>query len=451
MTTNNVFAAKDRLLKDLKWSENPFVKDLRVQEKETFMQYYAPLDGVKIVERLAFDVKACAILGPKGVGKTSALFYVLYSLPDAHFEKIMLKEPPVDFTEMAKLTGLEKKTGLVDSILGVFGKKQEYKIERKELIEYLKNKTTEKKLVIFVDEVHLNLQLAMEYKYLLDEVANLRMVFCGLELSGLPDSLVQLIGEKNIFHRNSFSKQEMQEIINHRIKAVGGKGIAPFSQEYLNSVLTEQNLLTPRYVFDELNNELAKIANGDAGVTHHIEDEFIASVVRNAKAHPHISKITPNPHAEIIDGDAQSAKQTPFGFDIPQTKPEKTKTASKTTTRATQVNTEDDMFKPSNVLSSITTSHAPWWQQLSPSQQQVLSTLVQKDGLSLNELMSYTGLAQNTVFNALYQLRGEDAAEKKRKPGVPFPLVVAKTTMAGKKKKNLYSINSKIKNLFTLH
>ncbi len=450
MTATNVFQAKDRLLKELKWSENPFVKDLRVQDKETFMQYYAPLDGVKIVERLAFDVKACAILGPKGVGKTSALFYVLYSLPDTEFDKIMLKEPPLDLTEMAKLCGLEKKPGVLGSILNALGKKQEYKIERAELISYIKTKTNTKKLVIFVDEVHLNLQLAMEYKYLLDEIPNLRMIFCGLELSGLPDSLVQLIGEKNIFHRNSFSKQEMLDIIAHRIHAAGGKGIAPFSQEYLNSILTEQNLLTPRYVFDELNNELAKIANGDAGVTHHIEDEFIASVVKKAKEHPHISRLTPNPNAVIIDGDAQSAKQTPFGFDVPQTKQEKTKT-TKTTTRQTKTNVEDDVFKPSHVLSSITTSHAPWWQQLSPSQQQVISTLVQKDALSLNEIMEYTGLTQNTVFNALYQLRGEDAAEKKRKPDVPFPLVMAKATMAGKKKKNLYSINSKIKNLFTLH
>lgn len=442
--SNNVFAAKERLLKELKWSENPFVKDLRVQDKETFMQYYAPLDGVKLVERLAFDVKACAILGPKGVGKTSALFYVLYSLPDAQFDKVMLKEPPADFTEMAKLCGFEKKTGLIASILNAFGKKQEFKVERKELIDFLKAKTNEKKLVIFVDEVHLNLQLAMEYKYLLDEVPNLRIVFCGLELSGLPDSLVQLIGDKNIFHRNSFSKEEMLSIIQHRISAVGGNGIAPFSEEYFNAILTEQNLLTPRYVFDELNNELAKIANGESKLEKHIEDEFIANIVRKAKEHPHISKLTPNLNAEIIDADAQSALQTPFGFEVSS----KSKKVAKATR---QVNLDYETFKPSKVLPSITTSHAPWWQQLSPSQQQVISTLIQQDGLSLHELISYTGLAQNTVFNALYQLRGEDLAEKKRKPEVPFPLVSAKATLAGKKKKNQYYVNSKIKNLFTLH
>jgi len=37
---NDIFDAKQRLLKELGWSENPFVKDLRTQDKEVFMKYY---------------------------------------------------------------------------------------------------------------------------------------------------------------------------------------------------------------------------------------------------------------------------------------------------------------------------------------------------------------------------------------------------------------------------
>ena len=69
--------------------------------------------------------------------------------------------------------------------------------------------------------------------------------------------------------------------------------------------------------------------------------------------------------------------------------------------------------------------------------------------MSLSDLMTRTGLTQNTVFNALYQLRGDDDAEKERKPEVPFPLVMAKQQFVGKRKKNLYFLNNKIKNLLT--
>src|SRR3989338_11095001 len=60
MTENaDVFGAKEKLLGELGWQENQFVKDLRIYDRESFLRYYCPLDGGKVLERLAFDAKAC--------------------------------------------------------------------------------------------------------------------------------------------------------------------------------------------------------------------------------------------------------------------------------------------------------------------------------------------------------------------------------------------------------
>jgi DNA-binding CsgD family transcriptional regulator len=102
-------------------------------------------------------------------------------------------------------------------------------------------------------------------------------------------------------------------------------------------------------------------------------------------------------------------------------------------------------------LSFLTTMHAEWWVQLSPSQQQILSLLLQSQaGLTLAQIMAKTGLSQNTAFNALYQLRGDDRAEIARKPEVPFPLISVKKQVVGRKKRNIYFANEKIRNIFTM-
>ncbi len=368
MEVNKIFEQKEKLLKELNWNENPFVKDLRVQDKETFLKFYYPLEAQSIVKSLAFDAKACLLLGPKGVGKTSAMYYVYYSLPETEFEKKFIKEPPESIEELARDLEIEN-----TSLFGLI-KKQ---INREYIASNLRK--LNKKTVIIVDEAHLlkNNSMFMEFKYIMDSVSNIRFVFSALDKESFPDSLIQLIGEKQFFQRKNFSKEEMRTIILQRIKAVGGNTI-PFEDKYLEEVLTEHNLLTPRYVFDELNNKLASMI----GIESTTEVEF-------------------------------------------QTKTSKNE--------------------------NITTIHTDWWSLLSPSQKAIITELLKNDGLNLQELIDSTKLGQNTVFNALYQLRGDDENEIKRKPSIPFPLIIAKTNMVGKRKKNNYFINPKIKNLFTLH
>ena len=391
----DIFEAKERLLQDLKWNENPFVKDLRVFDRESFVKHYCPFESTAILQKLAFDAKACLLTGPKGVGKTSALYHVFYSLPEDSFLPILLKEPPASVDALAREMGLVKQNGLVDGLLSVFrGKKI---ISREELARRVK--AVDRKVVLFVDEAHLvaSKEMYMEFKYLLDEASNLRLVLSSLGQEGFPDSLMHLIGSKNVFTRKNFSRDEMKRIIEHRISAVGGKGVAPFDDDFIGEVFTEQNLLTPRYVFDELNAQLAKIAAGEAVAA---EEEEVEEHVE----HPY----------------ARDA----FVMDVVQ--------------RARE--------------DKITTAHAEWWVMLSPSQQGVMKLLLTRpEGVTLNEIIAELKLAQNTCFNALYQLRGEDDAELKRKPEVPFPLVEVKPKLVGGRKKNIYFVNAKVRNIFTLH
>jgi len=380
----DIFEAKEKLLKDLGWGENPFVKDLRVFDRESFLRHYCPFESSSILQKLAFDTKACLLLGPKGVGKTSALYHVHYSLPQNEFLPIMLKEPPASIDALARDAGFVREEGFLSELLSALRGKKE--VSREQLVRTIKSQ--DKKVVLFVDEAHLETskEMYMEFKYLLDDVPNLRMVFSALGQENFPDSLVHLIGAKNVFSRRGFSKEEMQTIVEHRISAVGGQGVVPFDEEFLVKAFTEQNLLTPRYVFDELNSRLAQIAAGEAAVQPYSDDPIVMAAVQRSKEQP------------------------------------------------------------------ITTAHAEWWIMLSPSQQGVMKQLFNHaEGMTLNELMVALQLSQNTCFNALYQLRGEDDAELKRKPEVPFPLVEVKTKLVGGRKKNIYFANQKVKNLFTLH
>jgi hypothetical protein len=115
----------------------------------------------------------------------------------------------------------------------------------------------------------------------------------------------------------------------------------------------------------------------------------------------------------------------------------------------------DDAAEPKtngHSLNFLTTMHAEWWVQLSPSQQQILSLLLSSTaGMTLAQIMAKTKLSQNTAFNALYQLRGDDKAEIARKPEVPFPLISVKKQVVGKKKRNIYFANEKIRNIFTMN
>lgn len=381
-----VFEAKERLLKELGWSENPFVKDLRSASREEFLKYYCPFESSIILRKMAFDSKACMLFGPKGVGKTSALYFVSYSLPGKDFLPIFFKEPPRTINDLALQSGLFQK-GPLDFLSGLFGRKE---YSRQDVVNRLKGH--DKKVVFFMDEAHLekNEDMYMEFKYLLDDVPNLRLVVSALGREGFPDSLMQLIGEGNTFQRTGFNDKEMRTIIEHRVSSVGGSGLKPFSEAFLRSVLSEQNLLSPRYVFDELNNYLAGLAVGDSkwkGAAEYANDSLIQSAIVNSME-----------------------------------------------------------------AGKLTKSHAEWWYSLSPSQQAVMELLLKNPaGMSLSEIMSATSLAQNTAFNALYQLRGDDSAELERKKDVPFPLVAVKQKVAGGRKKNVYAVSPKVRNVFTMH
>ncbi len=434
---DGIFEAKQKLLESLEWRENPFVKDLRVGNRAEFLKYYCPFEAESILKKLAFDAKACMLLGPKGVGKTSALYFVAFSLPPAQFESIVFKGPPKDLDELAREAGVVQK-GLFGALSGLFGGKK-LPITRADLASKLRSRP--KKTVFFLDEAHLapNPDIYMEFKYLLDEVPNLRLVISALGRENFPDSLVQLVGEGNIFTRTGFSDSEMRRIVEHRIKAVGGIGTRPFSDAVLESVFSEQNLLTPRYVFDELNNYLATLASEG------YKPEKAGEAAKEKPQAKPSKAAGRKPREEVEEAQFAEIAAPEEEVEAPYAKDSLIK----------EVVEREKAFAARKSQGAggheFTLMHAEWWQLLSPSQQKVVSFLLRADGASLSELLKGTGLPQNTAFNALYQLRGEDEAELMRKPEVPFPLVIVKHKLVGGRKKNLYSVNPKVRNLFTLH
>jgi len=445
MESAQPFEAKDHLLEQLGWEENPFVKDLRAYDRETFLQYYLPFEATHLVNRLAFDTKACLLLGPKGVGKTSALYYVYHNLPKGEFLPIFLKEPPATLEALAGEVGLSRQQeggilGSIGSILGL-GSRKNLPISRQELADFLKGRS--KKVVIFLDEAHLapNPAIYMELKYLLDEVPNLRLVMSALGKEPFPDSLLHLIGEPNVFQRRAFSVKEMVKLISHRVRAVGGQGVEPFDKRFLAAIFTEQNLLTPRYIFDELNSYLASLAMG--GKPSDILSEYHENRSRKRE-----NLVEEGVEEEVLE---QEADEQPYSDDpIVKSAVKRSLEMSKESKKGKTE--EEEKPLPAHASKGLTKGNADWWVLLSPSQQQVIDFLLKSgEGRSLAELMKSTGLRQDTCFNALYQLRGSDANEVKRKPEVPFPLIVVKGRRVGRRKKNVYFLNPKIRNLFTMH
>jgi len=463
-----VFEAKQELMSVLGWSENPFVKDLRLENKEDFLKFYCPFESASMLKRLAFDTKACILLGPKGVGKTSALHYVMYSLPKEEFVTFFFKQPPESLDEFAAEIGAAKH-GIVHKIRSMFAGKKPKGATRAQIAErvrYFDNR----KVVFFIDEAHLlkNTDMYMEFKYLLDELPDLRMVLCALGKDSFPDSLLHIVGEGNVFYRNKFAAKEMREIIAHRIAAVGGSGLVPFDSEFLDKTFTEQNLLTPRYVFDELNNYLADLALDEKRMDKLRAKRPKVISVSDAKADhaagaSQAQTITP----QMTDLEKQYENDSLVASIIEESKnARQAKSSEKNIVDADKNAKQEDAEEEDETeaadasgpkgnghsLNFLTTMHAEWWGQLSPSQQQILSLLLPSTaGLTLAQIMAKTKLSQNTAFNALYQLRGDDKAEIARKPEVPFPLISVKKQVVGKKKRNIYFANEKIRNIFTMN
>ncbi|VVC72255.1 Uncharacterised protein [uncultured archaeon] len=370
---------------------------------------------------------------------------------------MFFKEPPATVDDLALQSGFAPKTGVFGALKGIFSRNQRAPITRLQLADQLR--AHNKKLVFFIDEAHLAAPgMYMEFKYLLDDVPNLRIVFCALGKENFPDSLVQLIGEHNVLTRTGFSQREMRGIIEHRITAVGGKGLRPFDDALLSRILTGQNLLTPRYVFDEINEYLAAMATQRSAALSRVPKEyrhndFVVSAVS------HAAEIEQKGTSDALQMGNAENYETHAGTDSLAATGKKALKGKHLARKALGAHAEPQNEQESAPVSGfsrpraqMTTSHASWWSSLSPSQSQILTLLLQNEaGLSLADLMKQTGLAQNTAFNALYQLRGEDEAEKKRKPDVPFPLVHTQAKKVGGRKRNLYTVSPKIHNLFTLH
>ncbi len=134
---DEIFSAKSHLLGELGWTENPFVKDLRFYDKESFLKYYYPFEGAQLLQKLAFDTKVLLLQGPKGVGKTSALYYVYYSLPASDYDAVFFKEPPATLDDLATQSGFNPKSGVLGSLKALFGGKSE-PITRAKLAEKLR-------------------------------------------------------------------------------------------------------------------------------------------------------------------------------------------------------------------------------------------------------------------------------------------------------------------------
>ncbi len=229
------------------WKGNPFTFSII---PEMFVGYKSQFERVQMA--LEERHKFIYLAGPTGSGKTTLLMWVMDKLPK-DFDALYVAKPP------------EHPHQFVDLFNGKYPKSKIafWKKDIKNIYEipgFLNNKLKNKHLVVMFDEVHESEIEVLEWlRVLSDQVSNMTVV-----LSGLPVFETHLKDKLETFRKRiaakielvSLTKEEMQFMIEKRIRYVGGRG-DEFSPQLLDFIFVQSGGF-PREILricDELVNQ----------------------------------------------------------------------------------------------------------------------------------------------------------------------------------------------------
>ena len=204
------------------WKKNPFTMDIR---PELFAGYKNEVK--QILEKIRSGSGHILITGPLGIGKTTLMRWLSFSLPHEFFTAYVAR-PPQEFSQLIKF--LMETLGIPESKNG-----SSYDIYN---IDKLRKKIG-KKLVILMDEAH---EFTIEIERPLRTLGDLDGVV--LVMAGLPETVDKLKSEiKPLYERlvlhvplKSISLEDMNELLKARIADAGGKQLHPFTSSAIEKV-----------------------------------------------------------------------------------------------------------------------------------------------------------------------------------------------------------------------
>ncbi len=209
------------------WKNNPFTFHI---SPSLFVGYKAQARA--ILNAIEERQKMVFIVGPTGSGKTSILRWVAENLPKGH-DYIFIGKPP------------SKPEEFVDIFKDKFPRPwfMRWMANVKnlhQLPEFLNRKLSNKVLVVMLDECHESDMEVLEWlRVISDQVDNMIVL-----LSGLPIFEVQIRDRLETLRKRiaarievlSLTKEEMKELIEKRIAAVGGTGLEPFNEKTMDTI-----------------------------------------------------------------------------------------------------------------------------------------------------------------------------------------------------------------------
>jgi type II secretory pathway predicted ATPase ExeA len=376
---------REEYYKQFGWNKSPFIKSTSLD--------------TPIVNREEEYKEMCECIGgwdrimvttaPIGYGKTT-------------FMNQLSRNPPASIKYVAAFNAYEPAEEVINRIkhtLPIWKRIFSRNIDRTTFGEFLHKRLKEDKMLLLFDESQDYEEEVFKWLRMLnDRVDNLFMVFLGLK--GLEKKIT---AETSFRDRKSKSitlrplnKAQLREIVISRIKWVGGSSIKPFTEDGLDR-LCDSAANVPRQLLE----------NGQR-----------------------VIEVCSRSGLDSIDG--RNVEEILGGFEehrIELAGPER-------------------VYEPLRVVkeSEPVGPYSNFFDDLSPTQRGIVNLLMEHESLSISELSSMLDKDLRSVGSLVRKLRGLNESEVKRKPNVPYPVVVrvGKDTRMGRLQ-YVYSLSDSVR------
>jgi type II secretory pathway predicted ATPase ExeA len=356
----------------LGWKKSPFIKSTsmdapilkREHEYNTVKECIGGWDRILVVT------------APIGYGKTT-------------FMNTLIKNKPAGIEHVIFFDSYEK----VDEVMGrIISKLPVWKrmftknMDRTMFGDFLHRKLGNSKMLLLFDEAQdYDYDLFKWLRILNDRVDNLFMLFLGLR--GLED---RITAEASFRDRKTksitltpFSNDDLQNIVTKRIRWVGGKNITPFTEDGLRR-LCESAGSVPRRLMENGQKVIEECAMSD---TFSIDANTVERIIGTYVGED--ITVVPVEEKEVIKTDSAEHVKEPRAV-------------------STQIKSYDLI------------------EELSPTQQDIVKLLMEKESLSITEMSSMLDKDIRSIGSLIRKLRGLNKDELERKPGIQYPVVVRK-------------------------
>ncbi len=345
------------------WSKSPFIKSTSLD-----IPIIGRVDEYRqVCESVGGWDRIIVVTAPIGYGKTTFM------------NQIMMKKPiGVDY--VVSFDAYEPEENVARRIISTlpFWKRLSARnMDRTSVGDFLQKNLGKKRLLILFDEAHeYDDGLFKWLRILNDRADNVFMMFFGLS------SLVDRITAESAFRdRKSrtitlkpLTTEQLVEIVKNRIAWVKGKGTAPFTEAGIKRLAESANSV-PRLLLENGQTVLEGCAKREIfEITDRVVEELLGTHTYEEKIEPEVEDF----ESELSPG-ITVEKAVPSG---------------------------------------------DFTDELSPTQLEIVKLLMERESMSITELSDVLGKDIRSIGSLIRKLRGLNPEEVKRKPGVPYPLVI---------------------------